>query len=293
MNSFEHFVVATDFSPGACAAVARGVQLAIVHRASLCLLHAFDDKPRPATPTPAGHEQTGDSAMSADGIRQRLADTAAILSEQAGLLVSSELMVGAAADVIDAYAETHHPSLLLIGSRFEPGIEGLGGTALQAIRTPAWPVLIVRTAADTPYDRVISGVDLRDGSVRAAVLALALFPTAHHHILYAVAPALDRPLSMGGFTQAQVQAMHELAYQHARLELQLLARGLSAHARHPVTTDVASDEPARAILVAAATLPADCVVVGHHDPSTIGQTMLGSMAHHVVQFTAGDVLVVP
>ena len=165
MNSFEHFVVATDFSPGASAAVARGVQLAIAHRASLCLVHAFDDKPRPATPKPAGQEQTGDSAMSADGMRRRLADTAGILSQQTGLLVSSELVTGAAADAIDAYAETQHPSLLLIGSRFEPVLEGLGGTALQALRSPACPVLIVRTAAGKPYDNVIAGVDLRDGSV--------------------------------------------------------------------------------------------------------------------------------
>ena len=45
--------------------------------------------------------------------------------------------------------------------------------------------------------------------------------------------------------------------------------------------EVASDVPARAVLVGAATLPADCVVVGHHDAAAIGQTELGSMALHV------------
>lgn len=293
MSSFDHFVVATDFSPGASAAVKRGVQLARAHGASLCLLHAFDEQATPDTRVAADREQTGGPSGSAAKMRQRLEQGAATLTQQTGLAVSSEFVTGAAADAIDACAQARHPGLILLGSRFDPEVEGLGGTALQVLRSPACPVLIVRTAAGKHYENVIAGVDLRDGSVRAAVLALALFPSAHHHLLYAIAPALDRTLSMGGFSPAQVQAMHELMYQHASLELQLLAHGLSTNAKHSVTTNVAGDDPARAILVAAAALPADCVVVGHHDPETLGQTLLGSMALHVLQFTPGDVLVVP
>ena len=113
------------------------------------------------------------------------------------------------------------------------------------------------------------------------------------HLLYAVATALDSSLEAGGFDATQVQSLHEAMYQHAERELLLLTQALSTQARHPVVSEVANDMPARALLVAAATLQADCVVVGQHDASTIGQSELGSMALHVLQFISGDVLVVP
>lgn len=42
MTTIRSIVVATDFSPGATAALERAVQLAVAHGASLRLLHAFD-----------------------------------------------------------------------------------------------------------------------------------------------------------------------------------------------------------------------------------------------------------
>ena len=56
---------------------------------------------------------------------------------------------------------------------------------------------------------------------------------------------------------------------------------------------VADDVPARAILVGAANLAADCVVVGHHGQGTATESYLGSMAQHVIYAALSDVLVVP
>lgn len=42
MSMIRSIVAATDFSPGANAAVERAVQLTVAHVASLRLLHAFD-----------------------------------------------------------------------------------------------------------------------------------------------------------------------------------------------------------------------------------------------------------
>ena len=285
MSSFRMITVASDGSPGAKTAVERAAQLAAQHGAGLCLLQACD----PGTPHSSG-AALDERVVT---LRERLAGSASLLARRLGLQVESVVDIGPARVVIGEHIQSQKPSLLVLGSRFDPATAGLGGTALKVLRAPACPVLVVRTSDTRPYRNILSAVDLRDGSVRAAVAALALFPQAHHHLLYAVAPALDSSLEAGGVDSAQVQALHESMHRHAERELSLLAQGLSAKSMYAVGAEVAADVPARAVLVGAAALPADCVVVGHHDAAAIGQTELGSMALHVLQFIPGDVLVVP
>ncbi len=299
MSIFPTITVCTDFSPGAVAAVERALQLAVEHGAALRLLQVCDpspsSEPEASAPAAASKRPAAHATMDARfaNQRQRLDALASQLAQRTGLHVESVLGFGTSDVAIRENVQAQQPSLLVLGSRFDPAAAGLGGTALQLLRAPGCPVLLVRRRSAKPYRQVLSGVDLRDGSVRAAVAALALFPGAHHHLLYAVATTLDSSLEAGGLDAEQVQALHEAMYQHAERELQLLTQGLSTQARHPVAAEVANDMPARALLVGAASLNADCVVVGHHDASTIGQSELGSMALHVLQFISGDVLVVP
>jgi universal stress protein E len=293
MPFLRRITVATDGSPGARAAVERAAQLAAQHGAALCLLQAFD----PGTVATAGGSPSpaDDPAVAArtTRLRQRLAESAHVLAQRIGVHVDSAVTVGTAHRVIEEHVKSHLPSLLVVASRFDPVTAGLGGTPLKLLRAPACPVLVVRMNDTTPYQQVLSAVDLRDGSVRAAVAALAMFPQAHHHLLYAVAPTLDSSLEAGGLDSAQVQALHASIHQHAERELLLLAHGLSTRSTHPVSAEVASDVPARALLVGCSMRQAQCVVVGHHDADTIGQSELGSMALHVLQFIPSDVLVVP
>lgn len=298
MSLFPTITVCTDDSPGARASVERAAQLAVEHGATLCLLRACNaTHPLGASAGPPAGTSPSDEVRTADAgtatLRLRLSGSASDLARRTGLKVESVLGIGTAHVVISEHVQSRRPTLLVLGSRFDPATAGLGGTALKLLRAPVCPVLVVRNADAKPYQQVLSAVDLRDGSVRAAVVALALFPQAHHHLLYAVAPALDSSLEAGGISAEQVQSLHESMHQHAVRELSLLAQGFSTKAMHAVRAEVAADVPARALLVGAATLPADCVVVGHHDATAIGQSELGSMALHVLQFVPGDVLVVP
>ena len=152
------------------------------------------------------------------------------MSASTGLEVGVHFGLGSPAKVIEAYVKDDGSSLVVIGSRAESALSGLGSTALKVVRKPACPVLMVRVAEDKPDETVLSAVDLRAGSVRAASLAVAM---------------------------------------------------------------VADDVPARAILVGATHLAADCVVVGHHGLGTATDSHLGSMAQHVICAALADVLVVP
>jgi nucleotide-binding universal stress UspA family protein len=140
---------------------------------------------------------------------------------------------------------------------------------------------------------VLSAVDMREGSVRAVHFALALFPAARHHLLYALDPGQESVPNGDVQDEDRLRRMNESRYSRAEQALQQLALRLSALALHPVRADVADDEPARAILVGAADLPADCVVVGHHGQGVATDRFLGSMARHVIHSAISDVLVVP
>jgi nucleotide-binding universal stress UspA family protein len=225
-------------------------------------------------------------------MRQRLADRAESLARQTGLEVTLHFGLGPPAKVIEAHVGAHGDSLVVIGSRAEPTLSGLGSTALKVVRRPACPVLIVRAAEDQPYGTVLSAVDLREGSVRAASLAVDLFPGAHHHLLYALDSA-SGAATWGGLGSEPQRLLLASLHAQAEGDLQQLAQRLSTLARHPVAALVADDVPARAILVGAANLGADCIVVGHHGQGVATDSFLGSMAQHVIYAALGDVLVVP
>lgn len=292
MTTIRSVVAATDFSPASQEAVRRAVSLAAAHGVPLCLLHAFDvsawhslkgvfDGQRLAG------EQPPDVLM-----RQRLADLSASLAEQTGIEIGVHFGVGPAAKVIGTYVGAHAGALVVIGARAEPALSGLGSTALKVVRSPACPVLIVRAAAGRPYEKILSAVDLREGSMRAASLAVDLFPAAHHHLLYAL-DGSSGSAAWGGLDSEQLRLMHGSLHAQAERELQQFVQRLSARAKHPVVAVVADDVPARAILVGAANLRADCVVVGHHGQGTATDSFLGSMAQHVIYAALSDVLVVP
>lgn len=169
-------------------------------------------------------------------------------------------------------------------------------TTIRTIVTahaPACPILVVRSTASRPYDKVLSAVDLRDGSVRAARAAINLFPTARHHLLHALDPTVGLALWMGDVDKNRIRLFHDSMYTEALRQLEQLAQELTRQAEHQVGAEVVGDVAAQAIVAHAAALPADCVVVGHHGEGTLAEHVLGSMAQQVLHHTLRDVLVVP
>ncbi len=292
MTTIRSVVAATDFSPASDAAVRRASHLAATHGAALCLLHAFDVGAWHSLKNVFDAQRLTVDPPTDVRMQQRLADCAASLAASTGLEVGVHFGLGPPAKVIEAYVKAHGGSLVVIGSRAEPSLSGLGSTALKVVRRPACPVLIVRVAEDRPYKTVLSAVDLREGSVRAASLAVALFPAAHHHLLYAL-DVESGSAAWDSLGREPLRLLHASLHDKAEHDLQQLAQSLSAAARHPLVALVADDVPARAILVGAANLAADCVVVGHHGMGTATESYLGSMAQHVIYAALSDVLVVP
>lgn len=292
-SAVRRVLVATDSSPGALAAVDRAVQLARAHGASLDLLHVFDAGAWHSLKAVYDAQRLTVDPPPDVSTRQRLSEVAARLAADAGLEVAAHFSVGEAAERIVAHARERACTLVVLGARADPGWLGLGGTASKVLRAPGCPVLTVRLDAARPYERVLIAVDLREGSLRASQFALRLLPDAHHQMLHALDPALDRDLRIGGLGQEQIRVLHDSMHAYAHRELAQLAGGLSREARYPVSAEVVDDVRSRAIVQRAASMPADCVVVGHHGEGALAERWLGNMAQHVLHHTHRDVLVVP
>ena len=293
MTMIRTIVAATDFSPGSHAAVERAVQPAEAHGASRRLLHAFD--------VSAWHSLKGVFDPQRLTMRpppdlrmqRRLSDLMATLATRTGLEVEARFSIGSAHSAIHMYVTAHAPSLVVLGSRAEPAMPGLGSTALKVLRSPACPMLIVRSTKSRPCDKVLSAVDMRDGSVRAARAAIRLFPAAHQHLLHAVDPTLELALWMGDVAKEQIRLLHDSMYTKALRQLAQLAQELTREADHQVGTEVVGDVAAQAIVEHAAALPADCMAVGRHGEGTVAERVFGNMAQQVLHHALRDVLVVP
>ena len=220
MTIISSIAVATDFSPGANAAVERAVQLAVAHGAWLRVLHSFDvgawhslrdvfDVQRLSLVPPPDVQ-----------MQQHLTDLAASLEARTGLEVEARFSVGDAASAINAYVMAHVTSLLVIGSRAEPAMLGLGSTASKVVLSPTCPVLMVRSTESRTCDKVLSAIDMRDVWKRAADFAVTLFPAAHHHLLYAVDPAPQSAWWMGDVAKEEIGLLHDSMHEQARRQLE-------------------------------------------------------------------------
>ena len=98
-----HIVVATDFSATSVAAVERAAQLALMHGAALCLLHAFDEDARRECKNVLDAERKASGPAPAEQqLLQRLADAAAALAHRLPVEVTTHCEAGPAARVIAA-----------------------------------------------------------------------------------------------------------------------------------------------------------------------------------------------
>jgi universal stress protein E len=295
MNPTRRVLVATDFSSGSQAAVARAVRLARLHGARLDLVHAFDVSAWQALRNlfDLGHLAGEPSAEAL--LRERLKALADQLAAREGLPVDSHFGLGAPAAVIEARARSMNAALLVIARRSEPAAPGASGTLLRMLRSAPCPVLVTRAAPVADYGRVLCAVDLREVSRHAAAVSLALFPGALHRLLYVIDPQWEREVQGGhgelGPLGDLIASLHGLAKQR----LDTLARELTATAGKSPVVEAAVVEamPAMGIVQHAATWPADCVVIGRHGQGLVADRVLGSTALDAIHHSGGDVLVVP
>jgi universal stress protein E len=288
-------VVATDFSPGSMHAVERAALVARAHGACLDLLHAFDASAWKSLRAVFDMKHLAGEAPREVEQRQRLATLAESLAARGGLDVESHFGLGVPAAAIEARVKATQAALVVVARRSDPGAAGVSSTLLRVLRSAPCPLLVVRTPAAAVYERVLTAVDLREVSLRAAARAVELFPKSTHRLLHVIDTAWEQEVWRGRAGAepfgATLRAIHARAAQ--RLQALVQELGLPPEACAAVDVEVADAVASRGIVERAAAWPADCVVVGRHGQGLVTEALLGSTALDAIHHAACDVLVVP
>lgn len=294
LDRVRRVVVACDFSEGSAAAVARGTLVAKAHGARIDLLHAFDVGALRALRGVFDVDRLFSDQPAALAVKQRLSAMAAELGvASSGLEVEACFGVGELATVLAAHVKATHPAVVLAGRRADPEDPGIGSSLLKVLRSLACPVLVVRAGHPEPFRTVLSAVDLRDVSRRAAMVAATLFPAAEHRLICALDPAWERQVWRTSGLQASLGAGVEALRTALATRLDEVARDMAERTGSTVATELVEAVPARAIVGRAKSAAAGCVAVGRHGQGMLADRLLGSTTLDVIHHTARDVLVVP
>ena len=274
-------VCATDFSTDAARAARRAAILAREHAAALQLLHVVSrprlDALRRWVRRPAG-------------LPERLVEAAHEKMQQgAG---EGRVVIG---DVVSSIARAAAGvDLLVLGARGVNPLKDvvLGTTAERLIGSCAGPILVVRTAPQGAYRRVLAAVDLEPGSEAALDAALLLAPDATARAVHVYEVPFEGMLQRAGVSRDELKQHRLRAHRAATARIAALSRAACGDPHRFV--GITQQGPAAAGIVhAQQKTGADLLVLLKRARSPAEKLVLGSVTRHVLPDVRCDVLLVP
>jgi nucleotide-binding universal stress UspA family protein len=278
-------VLATDFSPGARAAVERVARLPLAPGARVSLLHVQPgDLSRPA------RRAAGAFA------RHRLERLAETLSDRlagvAGVRVTGALAWGRPFVEIIRHARRRGAELVVLGRHGRRPIRDLliGSTAERAVRYGGVPVLVVNREPTGPYRRPLAATDLEPASLHAAALGARLVDPAVRTIV--AVHAWEVPFE--GWIALSEHADGRRQYRRSHREeaagrFKRLLTGLDAGFRWQGV--LRRGDPRAVVLHEAKRRRADLLMLGSHGRAGLARALLGTVTEAVVAEATCDVLV--
>jgi universal stress protein E len=274
-------LVATDLSAGAEKAVARAVQLADEHRATLTILHVLP-------------EAVGDEASKQQIVLQvekSLRRKVIKLSPHREKTVSIQVITGTASVEITRRAREKAVDIILVGARGEQFINKLlfGTMAEKIVRKGDRPILVVKRRVRGPYRTVLVPTDFSEQSGHALELAMRMAPGAKYLLLHAY-QGIEQQLWRSDFPKRDILRYRRKLAKESREQLRQFIhhRGLDSTS---FVRLVRYGRAPQVISSVARRLRPDLVAVGSAGRTGLPYVLLGSVAEHVLREVSCDVLV--
>jgi nucleotide-binding universal stress UspA family protein len=279
--------VATDFSPGADAAVQRAVQMANEHQAELKLLHALGEPGLEVVRMMLGEKA---SALT-DGLQRSAEEQLRAVAAGIDRPVETKVVSGRPSKVISAELAEGGDDVIVIGARGERPMRGLwlGSTAERVMYRAKRPALAVKNPPQGDYVRVLVPVDLSPFSAPAVKLAMGMCPHADIVALHAYHVPFEGKLRLSGATEEGIDGYREHQRALAEREMESLLDRLGRPERVRAAV-IHGDAPA-VILEQEQALGADLIVIGRQGRSTLGEILLGGVTRRILADSKADVLV--
>jgi universal stress protein E len=279
--------VATDFSPGAEAAVERAARMADEHHAALKLLHVLGEPGMEVVRMMLGEKA---SALT-DGLRTTAEEQMQSLVERLGRPAETEVASGRPSKVISAAAADESNDVIVIGAHGERPLRGLwlGSTAERVMYKAQRPALAVKNPPNGDYSKVLVPVDLSAYSAPAVQLAMGMCPHAEIVALHAYHVPFESKLRLSGATEDAIQGYREHQRQQAEQQMESLMESLGRPERVRASV-IYGDAPA-VILEQEQLLESDLIVVGRQGRSMLGEILMGGVTRRMLADSKADVLV--
>lgn len=283
-SNLRQVVVATDFTPGAAAAVRRAIALPLQPGATVSLLHVVEE------PVPPRYlEAVLDHARSALGNLAADAQREVSAHGSSDIRVEHRVVVGTPFVEIIRYARSFGADLVVVGRHGPRSVRDsfVGSTAERVIRKGDVPVLLVNETTVAPYERALLAVDLSDTSTRVADLALTLLPPGVPliRVVHVFHVALAGWLDGDSLAQQRRELADHAAAAAKRFTAPYAARGIECR------LVVCEGDPRVVILREAARDRCDLIVLATHARTGIAHALLGSVAEWLVRAAPSDVAV--
>jgi nucleotide-binding universal stress UspA family protein len=267
-------LVATDLSAQDNVAVQRAWQLADAHRAHLKLMYM------PAS--------TQDVAADAT---QRLANLARQLEENGAMRVFTVPV--RCHTIEDLVQQSARVDLVVLPHRARSTAAFFRGhPVLRVLRGAGCPVLVARWASHANYQRILVGVDFSAESQSLVQFAAHLQSTANVQVFHAIDTGEEAHLRAADVTHEAMQAYREKSLNRAWESMFAFTDALQTR-KTQLLTAIGRGEAGGQIVKKQQQSGADLVVVGKKPSSTWTDFLCGSVAHRVLSWSTGDVLVVP
>jgi len=290
MSNLTPIIAATDFSSNANRAMVRAALIARQQGAALHLLHV-------ATPLalyPGQDHDTADGNPVSSSLIKQIEATTRMLRERCAIPVLAAWRIGRAHRQIADYAAEVGANLVVVGARGRSTLARLllGSTAWRLPRVCRCPVLIVRCEPDTPYGRVLAGVDLFPHSVALVEWARRLSANRNPLVLHALEPIDESVLRANSMDDA---ALHQWREKRRAIASRLMAKvcaSVSDGEIGRIESQIEPGYPSNRILESAADWHAELIVLGYQGRGGFDDFLMGSVSKDVAQEADCDVLLV-
>lgn len=294
MAVLTHILAATDLSTPARHAAQRAALLVRQNSACLDLVHVAQQAPmaRLQQLVSAGSLPADLDQRLLGSAQARLQELADLLAREQGVQAGVKTTVGDLLPTLQAEADAHQSSLVVLGSHGDSLLRHLvlGSTAERLLGSATRPMLVVRQAPSEAYRSVLVPVDLSSASLRTIDLARAIAPGARLCLLHAFDLPFEGSLRYAGVSLAEIDHYQVAAHTQAEQQLNELLSSAGLPTDTTLTVVQHGNAAAR-ILQQVQAFNADLIVMGKHADGMLQRLFLGSVTRRVLGSTEVDVLV--
>jgi nucleotide-binding universal stress UspA family protein len=304
MVELHRILCPVDLSSTSEHALEHAVALARWYRAHLTVLHVYRTAmsiPPPPPPPLAVGGVAGQAVLLEPVQRDEIrADVERFCAPAIAAGASLEIVVegGSPATEIAAEADRRHADLVVMGTHERGRLERVlaGSLTEKVLHTTRHPVLTVPPRAEHApsgpilYKTILCAIDFSDSSIRALEYAFLLAKEADARLilLHVLEPLLD-PTAYGEAADFSVPEYQRRLEEDAIGRLKAVVPVGAAGWCTP-EEKVASGNPHREILRAAAENTAELIVIGAHGSGTLRRLLFGSTTRHVIEAASCPVL---